>query len=1819
MRNTNWFWVAVAVGCSAVLAAPAATWVVDDLCYTNGVVVECHTIGWAMDGAVTNTSEANTISIVTDNPVVYGITKTFASFLTIDSDNREANLSAQTFLQGGSLEGLHMAGATFAPGASQESRIENCTISADLDCGSNHVEVSQSQFTYAGGRVINMGVGSSFNNNAATGLTITAAGGTFMGNTFAGNDRLDVRGQATITGNAFLNGGVYATRANLDNNTFASADGDRTTIYLERGSLANNTFSGPTVPWIEIGHNLYLVNIPRMELRVSGSSNTVTDCGIEQGLGVGGGSNIITYCTVRDGRTTNGSIVVAGAGHVFEENTFVNSGGFVATGDGLRFNHNLIFSNAYGVTVWGNGCEIQRNWIGLSPQAVVTPFSGHGLAVYGDDNTIGGHGPSIEDGNHLLGGSGMGIVALGNLNVLRGNQVGLVSNALTGWITNGFGSHGIFVANGVSNVLNGEVVGGCGGDGIVVTNSPWTQVAFCRVGVASSNVVAGNAGHGIRVEAGPHLDLWDNWVLGSGQSGARLVAVSQSEIVGNCFGFAPEIGAYASNALHGIHLVNSTNVAIGHWATELQNVVAGHGGHGIYATHDEGRTPTNPCGDLVIRGNWIGHYEDVAHPNAGDGIRLEECAGGSIGGTNLFDGNAVGANGGSGIRLSRCTRLTLYNNLIGMYFTPSGAILMPNQDGIRTDALTASIIGGGHRNQPNYVAGNRGNGILLGYEYYGGSHSNVIQGNYVGVDSTGMFALTNGGDGLRIVGDDNLVGGGTNVWSAGGYREGNILSGNASNGLFLGGSGNLVVGNLIGCDDTGTGPLGNKGNGIYCQGGQNFIGDPVLGGNVISANDYNGIMNGSGNRIQNNFIGLGLAGEGALGNGYCGIYLTGYNGYNTIGGTNANEGNYIANHPFYGIYLDDCENHTTIAGNWLGFLPAGMDGDANGSGAIYVEGPTNSWATANTIRRNILDGPTGVNLQRTRDQVVEDNWIGFDPYSARVSTTMYWGVYVREGAGNRIGGDLGNRIGGTRQAGIYLENSASTWQSYNRVYSNLVGVATNLGGVVTNRGDGIVLVNCRQDVVGDRHHPNWVANGRVGIKSNGGCSNDISGNCIGRSPFRPGAAPGNASHGIEIENSVGENIGLTDSSILDDAGNVIVGSQGHGVYVFNSQRISLENNFIGLDPAVNAAQPNALDGVHIAIAEDCYVGLHMVGEVRVIRGNVISGNRGHGVYASSSSNIWVSGNCIGTGTNGSTPVGNGGDGVCLVQALDSTVGSGYDECYEDGYNVIGGNASNGIHILEMNGAKGADIQGNFIGTDARSQASLTNGGCGILVENSGGNRIGYEHGLCGNTIVNSGSHGIAIVGPQAEANEIVGNWIGIPTNSWPMGNHGHGIYLTNTPLTVIGGAPAAGNRISDNDACGILAVAASGTVVRGNFIGTGANGTSARSNGQDGLRAENSPDLVVGGVADQHGNVLAHNGGHGLRLVECPRALLQGNAVGVSLAASAALGNFAAGILLSNCTTCVIIDNAVGDNGGPGIQLSGPSCDLASIRSNLVGVADDGATDLGNAGDGIHLRGGDRNQVCDNRVAFNGGFGVVVYTGARNLVRDTLLYLNALQSIHVATNEPANPSQPNEGIRPPRITSATVGSTRLQGTVNGSPLANYTLEVVYASYTNQSGAQARHILGHTNVTTDAGGAATFDVAFATSLPHGTWMAASMTDTNNNTSELSAPVRLVNPLVPAAPAGVHAVWLGPTLIRVCWTAAANATGYMVYRNTANNPDAATAVGTTADTCYLDTVAAGASYYYWVSATNQHGASVIGGSGALAGHNDQTPWLFLLMLQ
>lgn len=364
----------------------------------------------------------------------------------------------------------------------------------------------------------------------------------------------------------------------------------------------------------------------------------------------------------------------------------------------------------------------------------------------------------------------------------------------------------------------------------------------------------------------------------SGFPGIWLNGSNNNTIQANYIGVAAD-GTTARPNFRGIQLTNSSNNVIGGTTAATRNVISGNSASGIEIGGS----------DNVIQGNFIGTNSagTAALPNPG-GVSFTNSSSTNnlIGGTTAGAGNLISGNSQFGIT-GGGAGTTVQGNLIGTDVTGTNKI--PNSFGVQLLG-TNMLIGGLTPAARNVISGNQGDGVSIS------GAGSKLQGNYIGTDITGALALGNNGNGV-IAGGNALIGGtvpeARNIITASGNA-------NVSLGQSFSGSAVTVQGNYIGTDVTGTRALGTSFAGINVSSSNNVIGGLVAGArNVISGNamglQLGGFFSGGtvGNVIQGNFIGLNATGTGPLPNTQQGIGI--FDAVNnTIGGTETGAGNKIA-------------------------------------------------------------------------------------------------------------------------------------------------------------------------------------------------------------------------------------------------------------------------------------------------------------------------------------------------------------------------------------------------------------------------------------------------------------------------------------------------------------------------------------------------------------------------------------------------------------------------------------------------------------------------------------------------------------------------------------------------------------------------------------------------------------------------------------------------------------------------------------------------------------------------------------------------------------
>jgi hypothetical protein len=266
------------------------------------------------------------------------------------------------------------------------------------------------------------------------------------------------------------------------------------------------------------------------------------------------------------------------------------------------------------------------------------------------------------------------------------------------------------------------------------------------------------------------------------------------------------------------------------------------------------------------------------------------------------------------------------------------------------------------------------------------SVGNQISGNFIGTNVSGTGPPANGEActyGIQLLGGMGTIIGGTTA----GAR--NIINNGGINNIFILGAnakepqgGNLIQGNYIGIDVTGSHPLSNKGGGgIWILGNQNqglSVSGNLVGGTVAAARNVISGNQGSGvgisdtfstpNLVQGNYIGTDSAGTAAVGN-FDGVQLVSQQPGAIIGGSDSGARNLISGNNRNGVSLGRFEGGggvtiggtgATIQGNLIGTDVAGTGCVGNANDGIYVEVTT----VIHTIKDNIVacNGNNGITI-----------------------------------------------------------------------------------------------------------------------------------------------------------------------------------------------------------------------------------------------------------------------------------------------------------------------------------------------------------------------------------------------------------------------------------------------------------------------------------------------------------------------------------------------------------------------------------------------------------------------------------------------------------------------------------------------------------------------------------------------------------------------------------------------------------------------------------------------------------------------------------------
>jgi len=248
---------------------------------------------------------------------------------------------------------------------------------------------------------------------------------------------------------------------------------------------------------------------------------------------------------------------------------------------------------------------------------------------------------------------------------------------------------------------------------------------------------------------------------------------------------------YAGTPLIEIHGSQTSGISITAGSTTFRGLVINNFGTIILMTGNGGN---------VIEGCYIGtNAAGTASASTGNiGIRMINSDNNTIGGTTPAQRNLISGNQSVGVNVESSDGTIFLGNFIGTDVT--GTFAVPNGTAaLGFGGSNNAVIGGSAAGAGNLISGNVGSAIQLS-----GGDGFVIQGNFIGTDVTGTYAIPNG-EGINDSGGNSVLIGGS------GAGEGNLISGHTQFGIYAYnfGTNTTIFGNNIGTDVTGTLPIPN--------------------------------------------------------------------------------------------------------------------------------------------------------------------------------------------------------------------------------------------------------------------------------------------------------------------------------------------------------------------------------------------------------------------------------------------------------------------------------------------------------------------------------------------------------------------------------------------------------------------------------------------------------------------------------------------------------------------------------------------------------------------------------------------------------------------------------------------------------------------------------------------------------------------------------------------------------------------------------------------------------------------------------------------------
>lgn len=724
------------------------------------------------------------------------------------------------------------------------------------------------------------------------------------------------------------------------------------------------------------------------------------------------------------------------------------------------------------------------------------------------------------------------------------------------------------------------------------------------------------------------------------------------------------------------------------------------------------------------------------------------------------DGISVSANASHNV---------IEGNLIGVNPAGSAAIDYGNsRNGITVTSAGNNRIGGTTPAARNVISDNSQWGVYI--QGGGSASNNVVQGNLIGLALNGARDGNTSGGVILLGVPRNIIGGSEPEMR-------NVISGNATGvEISSGSTNNLVQGNFIGTDITGTLTRSNTASGVLIN---NASRNTVLG-NTIAFNTGRGVwvLTGTGNALRTNSI---------FSNGNVGITLA--------SGGNLNQPAPVLTNALLTL------NNVAIAGNLTSqpnqtyeldfFANLACDPSGSGEGELWL-------TSASVTTDGAGQAAFQVSLGNVRDRFITATATDPNGNTSAFSVCFLASVTAPPQTFTVINTN-DNGPGSLRQAMLDVDAESNTGMDTIAFNIPGAGIQTiSLLSALPTLSQPVIIDGYTQP--GTSANTNAVTDNAVRL-----IQLDGSGTPDGTHGLRFAAAS-NRVHGLMISGFPGSGV------LLETAGNVISGNlldgnSGSGVRVLN-----VPNNLIGGTnlSAANTISGNGGFGVEISgpLASGNRVFLNFIGlETPVV------GARAPSFRVSGESDVETPVSRAGgkdspqrsgdvTAAGGGTLSGNGAGGILISDLAPNNQITG---------NTIGNNDGDGIKF-DGSAMPANAVTFNLIGVD---QAGTPHGNTGSGV-NVAGNSVGVvigapfnvSGGQGGNLIKYNGLHGVAVA-PGCPQVTVRGNAF--------LGNGGAGIHIPQGANGPMGGNPPGINSAIASETQTTVAglvTAASGALVR---------------------------------------------------------------------------------------------------------------------------------------------------------------------------------------------------------------------------------------------------------------------------------------------------------------------------------------------------------------------------------------------------------------------